>query len=561
MPQEPLLEIRKLSIQFNEQLALNQVNLQVLKGQIHALVGESGSGKTLTAMSIPKLVPSPPAEYVSGEILLHEGNTSTDLLKLDNDSVRSFRANKISVVFQEPMTSLNPLMRCGQQILERFNHFPITYNEKKKRVLELLEQVNLPNPIRAFNAFPHQLSGGQKQRIMIAMAISAKPSLLICDEPTTALDVTVQKEVLFLLKKIQQEEGMGILFITHDLGVVAEIADYVTVLYKGKVVEEGPCKVILQQPVHPYTQALLQCRPAMHEKGERLPVVADFLEEKKIVEEIIPFKTCNNDELLLEVKNISVRYSSKKNWLGKTEQWFDAVKNVSFEIKKGETVGLVGESGCGKSTLGRAILRLIEPSSGEVFFNQKNISTASLNDLKNIRPQLQIIFQDPYSALSPSQRIGDALLEPIIVHQPNLPKEHSKKKVMDMLERVGLDAAAFNRYPHEFSGGQRQRIVIARALMLEPKLVVCDESVSALDVSVQAQVLNLLNDLKATMGFSALFISHDLSVIRYISDRILVMQQGEIVERGTAEQVYNHPQHPYTKKLLDSMPRLENAFV
>lgn len=561
MPQEPLLEIRKLSIRFNEQLALNQVNLQVLKGQIHALVGESGSGKTLTAMSIPKLVPSPPAEYVSGEILLHEGNTSTDLLRLDNDSVRSFRAHKISVVFQEPMTSLNPLMRCGQQILERFNHLPITDNEKKKRVLELLEQVNLPNPIRAFNAFPHQLSGGQKQRIMIAMAISAKPSLLICDEPTTALDVTVQKEVLFLLKKIQQEEGMGILFITHDLGVVAEIADYVTVLYKGKVVEEGPCKVILQQPVHPYTQASLQCRPAMHEKGQRLPVVADFLEEKKIVEEIIPFKTCNNDELLLEVKNISVRYSSKKNWLGKTEQWFDAVKNVSFEIKKGETVGLVGESGCGKSTLGRAILRLIEPSSGEVFFNQRNISTASLNDLKNIRPQLQIIFQDPYSALSPSQRIGDALLEPIIVHQPNLPKEHGKKKVMDMLERVGLDAAAFNRYPHEFSGGQRQRIVIARALMLEPKLVVCDESVSALDVSVQAQVLNLLNDLKATMGFSALFISHDLSVIRYISDRILVMQQGEIVERGTAEEVYNHPQHPYTKKLLDSMPRLENAFV
>jgi peptide/nickel transport system ATP-binding protein len=561
MPQEPLLEIRKLSIRFNEQLALNQVNLQVLKGQIHALVGESGSGKTLTAMSIPKLVPSPPAEYISGEILLHEGNASTDLLKLDNDSVRSFRAHKISVVFQEPMTSLNPLMRCGEQILERFNHLPITDNEKKKRVLELLEQVNLPNPIRAFNAFPHQLSGGQKQRIMIAMAISAKPSLLICDEPTTALDVTVQKEVLFLLKKIQQEEGMGILFITHDLGVVAEIADYVTVLYKGKVVEEGPCKVILQQPVHPYTQALLQCRPAMHEKGQRLPVVADFLEEKKIVEEIIPFKTCNNDELLLEVKNISVRYSSKKNWLGKTEQWFDAVKNVSFEIKKGETVGLVGESGCGKSTLGRAILRLIEPSSGEVFFNQRNISTASLHDLKNIRPQLQIIFQDPYSALSPSQRIGDALLEPIIVHQPNLPKEHGKKKVMDMLERVGLDAAAFNRYPHEFSGGQRQRIVIARALMLEPQLVVCDESVSALDVSVQAQVLNLLNDLKATMGFSALFISHDLSVIRYISDRILVMQQGEIVERGTAEQVYNHPQHPYTKKLLDSMPRLENAFA
>lgn len=561
MPQEPLLEIRKLSIRFNEQLALNQVNLQVLKGQIHALVGESGSGKTLTAMSIPKLVPSPPAEYISGEILLHEGNASTDLLKLDNDSVRSFRAHKISVVFQEPMTSLNPLMRCGEQILERFNHLPITDNEKKKRVLELLEQVNLPNPIRAFNAFPHQLSGGQKQRIMIAMAISAKPSLLICDEPTTALDVTVQKEVLFLLKKIQQEEGMGILFITHDLGVVAEIADYVTVLYKGKVVEEGPCKVILQQPVHPYTQALLQCRPAMHEKGQRLPVVADFLEERKIVEEIIPFKTCNNDDLLLEVKNISVRYSSKKNWLGKTEQWFDAVKNVSFEIKKGETVGLVGESGCGKSTLGRAILRLIEPSSGEVFFNQRNISTASLNDLKNIRPQLQIIFQDPYSALSPSQRIGDALLEPIIVHQPNLPKEHGKKKVMDMLERVGLDAAAFNRYPHEFSGGQRQRIVIARALMLEPQLVVCDESVSALDVSVQAQVLNLLNDLKATMGFSALFISHDLSVIRYISDRILVMQQGEIVERGTAEQVYNHPQHPYTKKLLDSMPRLENAFA
>ena len=561
MPAELLLEIKRLSIRFKELLALDTVDLQVFKGQIHALVGESGSGKTLTAMSIPKLVPSPPAEYVSGEILLYEDNKSTDLLKLDNDSVRSFRANKISVVFQEPMTSLNPLMRCGEQILERLDHFPGTPHEKKKRVLELLAQVNLPNPTRAFNAFPHQLSGGQKQRIMIAMAISAKPSLLICDEPTTALDVTVQKEVLYLLKKIQQEEGMGILFITHDLGVVAEIADYVTVLYKGKVVEHGSCKNILQQPVHPYTHALLQCRPAMHEKGERLPVVADFLEEKKVVEKIVPVKSSNNDCLLLEVKNICVRYPSKKNWLGKTEQWFDAVKHVSFDIKKGETVGLVGESGCGKSTLGRAILRLIEPSSGEVFFNGENIRTASLESLKKIRPQFQIIFQDPYSALSPSQRIGDALLEPIIVHQSNLQKELSKKKVMDMLERVGLDAVAFNRYPHEFSGGQRQRIVIARALMLEPQLVVCDESVSALDVSVQAQVLNLLNDLKASMGFSALFISHDLSVIRYISDRILVMQQGEIVESGTAEQVYNHPQHPYTKKLLDSMPRVEKAFA
>ncbi len=561
MPAELLLEIRKLSIQFKDLLALDNMNLKVFKGQIHALVGESGSGKTLTAMSIPKLVPSPPAEYVSGEILLYKGDKSTDLLTLDNDSVRSFRANTISVVFQEPMTSLNPLMRCGEQILERLDHFPGTHNEKKKRVLELLEQVNLPNPLRAFNAYPHQLSGGQKQRIMIAMAISAKPSLLICDEPTTALDVTVQKEVLYLLKKIQQEEGMGILFITHDLGVVAEIADYVTVLYKGKVVEHGSCKNILQHPVHPYTQALLQCRPSMHEKGERLPVVADFLEEKKIIEKIIPNKPSNSDAFLLEVKNVSVRYPLKKTWLGKTEEWFDAVKNVSFDIKKGETVGLVGESGCGKSTLGRAILRLIEPSLGEVFFNGASITTTSLASLKKLRPQFQIIFQDPYSSLSPSQRIGDALLEPIIVHQPNIQRELAKQKVIHMLQRVGLDAAAFNRYPHEFSGGQRQRIVIARALMLEPQLVVCDESVSALDVSVQAQVLNLLNDLKASMGFSALFISHDLSVIRYISDRILVMQQGEIVERGSADQLYNQPQHPYTKKLLDSMPRLENAFA
>lgn len=556
---EPLLDIKNLSIRFNNQTALDKVNLQVYKGQIHALVGESGSGKTLTAMSIPKLVPSPPAEYTQGEILLHDGEKWINLLALENDGVREFRASKISVVFQEPMTSLNPLMRCGEQILEKLHQFNWNYNEKKKRVLDLLKQVNLPDPIRAYHAYPHELSGGQKQRIMIAMAISAKPALLICDEPTTALDVTVQKEILLLLKKIQQEEKMGILFITHDLAVVAEIADFITVLYKGKVVEQGYCKDILEQPTHPYTKALLQCRPAMHEKGQRLPIVSDFLEEKNSQEKTFIKQKPVSNENILEVNHLYVRYPLKKNWIGNTKDWFDAVKDVSFEIKKGETVGLVGESGCGKSTLGRAILRLIEPSAGEIFFNGVNITESNQAELKKIRPKFQIIFQDPYSALSPSQRIGDALMEPLTVHLPSMTLNEKKQKVIDMLIRVGMNESAFHRYPHEFSGGQRQRIVIARALILEPQLVICDESVSALDVSVQAQVLNLLNDLKATMGFSALFISHDLSVIRYISDRILVMKKGEIVEIGSADQVYYNPQHTYTKMLLKSMPKLENA--
>ena len=465
------------------------------------------------------------------------------------------------MIFQEPMTSLNPVFTCGDQVAESLQlHKRISFREAKQQAIEWFRKVKLPEPEKVFSKYPHQLSGGQKQRVMIAMAMCCRPSLLICDEPTTALDVTVQKNILQLIKELQEEQKMGVIFITHDLGVVSEIADKITVMYKGEIVETNSVKEIFTNPHHPYTKGLLACRPVFHKKGERLPVVSDFLEknvsetaasnQKQETRHIEKEKT----EILLRVNNLSVWFPVKKNLLGKSLSFTKAVDDVSFEVIKGETLGLVGESGCGKTTLGRTLLRLIEPTSGSIIYNGTDLTKKTINEIKPLRKDIQLIFQDPYSSLNPRLTIGSAINEPLKVHEQFKNEKQQKEKVIDLLEKVNLDRKHFNRYPHEFSGGQRQRIVIARALALNPSFIICDEPVSALDVSVQAQVLNLLNDIKKEFGFTTIFISHDLAVVRYISDRIMVMHKGKIVEQGTADDVYYHPKNDYTKNLIGSIP-------
>jgi peptide/nickel transport system ATP-binding protein len=434
--------------------------------------------------------------------------------------------------------------------------------------------VQLPNPAVMFNRYPHQLSGGQKQRVMIAMAMSCNPSLLICDEPTTALDVTVQKTILQLIKELQQAGKMGVIFITHDLGLVAEVADRVIVMYKGKIVEQGAVKQTLINPQHPYTKGLLACRPILHAKGERLPVVSDFMEvdgageiiekeetAKKAVTAVVQNSNAVFREAgkLIEVKNLCVWFPGKKTFTGKVLEYTKAVDDLSFDIYTGETLGLVGESGCGKTTLGRALLQLIKPGSGKILFKGVDLLNYSGAQLRQLRKEIQIVFQDPYSSLNPRITIGNAIEEVLQVHNILPTAKGRKDRVIELLEKVSLKAEHFNRYPHEFSGGQRQRIVIARALSLSPSFIVCDESVSALDVSVQAQVLNLLNDLKKEFGFTVIFISHDLSVVHYISDRIMVMKKGKIVEAGTAQQVYHHPKESYTQGLIASIPKAIGA--
>jgi peptide/nickel transport system ATP-binding protein len=567
-----LLSIRNLSIGFDTEAGfvpgVEDIGLEVRRGEIVALVGESGSGKSITALSVLGLLPVPPARVVVGEILLTQRDGQVvDLLRQPLNVLQHIRGGEIGMIFQEPMTSLNPVYTCGDQVVEAIRiHRKMGAADARREAIALFEKVRLPDPERMFLRYPHQLSGGQKQRVMIAMAMSGGPSLLICDEPTTALDVTVQQTILELIRSLQQTEELGVIFITHDLGVVAEIADRALVMYKGRVVEEGLVASLFREPRHPYTKGLLNCRPALQVKGERLPMVSDYLEGVAPVgshplSEGAPMAARPlsgaadvSAEVMMRVEELRVWYPARRTWLGKPVAFTRAVDGVSFEVRKGEVLGLVGESGCGKTTLGRALLRLVEPTSGRISFEGLDWTGLGTSALKQRRSQIQLIFQDPYSSLNPRLRVGAAIAEAMMVHGMGSDDRDRRRKVIELLEKVRLQVEHYDRYPHEFSGGQRQRIVIARALSLEPAFLVCDESVSALDVSVQAQVLNLLNDLRREFGFTMVFISHDLSVIRYMSDRILVMNMGRIEEMGDAEEVYLRPKTEYTKRLLAAIP-------
>ncbi|MGI8600351.1 MAG: ABC transporter ATP-binding protein [Chitinophagaceae bacterium] len=561
----PLLKIENLSVDFIKEKeitsAVKQISFEIERGEILALVGESGSGKSVTSLSILQLLPVPPARY-QGSILFYENESAINLLDLAGKELQNIRGNSIAMIFQEPMTSLNPVMSCGRQIVEAIQlHKKISFNEAKKRTIQWFQKVKLPKPEEIFNRYPHQLSGGQKQRVMIAMAMCCNPSLLICDEPTTALDVTVQKTILELIKEIQQKENIGVLFITHDLGIVAEIADRVAIIYKGEILEQDRTNLLFKNPKHPYTKALLACRPALHPKGVRLPVVSDFMEqdfnERPSQVSVTPVGKKDNieNDVLVKVENLSVHFPTKKNLFGKPLAFTKAVDDVSLEIYKGETLGLVGESGCGKTTLGRTLLRLIEPTHGKIYIQGNDITALSTKQLSELRQEVQLVFQDPYSSLNPRLTVGAAIAEPMQVFQTLNAKERSER-IADLLDKVNLPKSYLKRYPHEFSGGQRQRIVIARALALNPTLLVCDESVSALDVSVQAQVLNLLNDLKKDLGLTMLFITHDLSIVRYMSDRIAVMKAGKIIETAGAEEIYQNPKMEYTRNLLAAIPKI-----
>jgi len=538
------------------------------------------------ALTVMNLLSSA-ARIVRGSISFSpDGKQDCELLGMPDKNVRSLRGNQIAMIFQEPMTSLNPLMTCGTQVCEPLiQHKNLNKTEARLTVLKLFEKVLLPEPERIYNSYPHQLSGGQKQRVMIAMAISCNPSLLICDEPTTALDVRVQKTILDLLKSLRMSENMGIIFITHDLGLVADMADRALVMLRGKMVEEGNVTDIFNMPKHPYTRGLLMCRPALHSKGERLPVVSDFLEgsetnfnklfsgpdlksnlptdetpmdfrssETAVLKETkLEMKPGTEQPVLLEIKGVHLRYSSGKNWMGNEKHWVHAIQDINFKVYRGETLGLVGESGSGKTTLGRAMLGLNKPTQGSISYGGSDLMRMSKPAMLEFRRNIQIVFQDPYSSLNPRLMIGPAISEPLHVHT-SFKNSVRKTRVMELLKKVDLQPEHFYRYPHAFSGGQRQRIVIARALVMNPGFVVFDESVSALDVSVQAQILNLINDLKQNLGFTAVFISHDLSVIRYLCDRVMVMEKGRIVESGEVESVYRNPQTEYTRSLIDAIP-------
>ena len=565
-----MLQVKDLKVRFKTRdgfvEAVKGSSFTLKKGETVGIVGESGSGKSVTSLAIMRLH-DPTATVIEGQLLLND----TDILKLDEDEMRHIRGNQIAMIFQEPMTSLNPVLTCGHQVTEAIRlHLGVNSEEAKERAIQLFNEVQLPRPEVMFNSYPHQISGGQKQRIMIAMALSCDPEILIADEPTTALDVTVQKTIIELLQRLKAERNMSLIFISHDLGVVSEIADRVIVMYKGDIVEEAATKTIFSNPKHSYTKGLLACRPSPEYHLKRLPVVADFLDSsgkngtsiEKIREQYAykPEEISQHRKKLYEQKPI-LKINDLCTWFpvggglfGKKKDYVKAVNKVSFDVYPGETLGLVGESGCGKSTLGRSILRLVEPTSGNVNFENTDLRKLGKHDMRNMRRDIQIIFQDPYSSLNPRLTVGDSLMEPLQVHQLYENNTERKKRVLELLERVNLPVEYFNRYPHEFSGGQRQRIVIARALALHPKFIICDESVSALDVSVQAQVLNLLRELQQEFNLTYIFISHDLSVIKHISDRVMVMNKGEIVESGEPDEIYYHPKNEYTKKLIDSIP-------
>jgi peptide/nickel transport system ATP-binding protein len=675
----PLLTVSNLTIDFSSHRgdvrAVDNVSFELHRGETLAIVGESGSGKSVTSLALLGLIPMPPGRIASGQAIFQSSTLGeTDLLKLSETELRQVRGNDIGMIFQEPMTSLNPVYTCGSQVVEVLClHTDLSAPAAKARTIELFSEAQLPRPKSIFGSYPHEISGGQKQRVMIAMAMACRPALLIADEPTTALDVTVQAQMLRLIDDLRRQRNTAVLFITHDLGVVAEIADRILVMYRGKVVEQGRVLDIFSNPQHPYTKGLLACRPRLSVGKKRLPVVADFMGEDAsgqlfaqpapvvalenealtdsspeieaqqlrdnsgttktfpvehgvlgdvprmsgsaqaftsppdplscgegapalrdevaaVSEEAlvatyssvldsaltsphVPIQTpaqssvspsprergpggeVNGTAPLLEVRNLQVYFPLRKGFFRRATDYVRAVDNVSFTLYPGETIGLVGESGCGKTTLGRALLHLTEPTAGSILFEGTDLAKLSSGNLRRRRREFQLVFQDPYAALNPMLTVGEAIWEPMRVHNVGGTRQQQKAKVLELLRTVGLREEHFQRYPHEFSGGQRQRICIARALALQPKLIVCDESVSALDVSVQAQVLNLLNDLKREFGITYLFITHDLSVARFMSDRLLVMHQGRIVESGPAAAIYANPQHEYTQGLLAAIPK------
>ena len=561
MAKNNLLEVDTLNISFFkdgiETQIIKSISFEIQPNEIVAVVGESGSGKSISSLAIMGLLPKRISKITSGSIIFN-GQNLVDCAEKDFQSIRG---REIAMIFQEPMSSLNPSMRCGKQVEEILNqHSKLSTSEIKAEVITLFEKVKLPNPKRIFKAYPHEISGGQKQRVMIAMAIACKPKLLIADEPTTALDVTVQKEILELLKDLQTETKMSVLFISHDLSLVSELADKVLVMYQGAIVEQGTTEAIFKTPKHNYTKALIGARPSTEFRLKQLPTISDFMSDavsKTIISDADRKK--NHDQLyaqapLLEVIDVEKTYLSKTGWFSKDKP-FKAVDGVSFKVYPGETIGLVGESGCGKSTLGNAILQLDKATSGIIKFKGKDITNLSNFEMREIRKDIQIIFQDPFASLNPRLTVGNAIVEPMKVHNIGVSDTERKEKVLEILEKVGLEASAFDRYPHEFSGGQRQRIGIARTIALEPQLIVCDESVSALDISVQAQVLNLLNTLKEQFGFTYIFISHDLAVVKYMADQLIVMNKGKIEEIGDADNIYKSPERAYTKKLIHAIPK------
>ena len=572
-----LLEIKNLKTYFHTRSgtirAVDDVSFSIEKGEIVGVVGESGSGKSVTCHSILGLLPQPPARIEGGNIQFQQ----EDLLKLPKDALRSLRGKKISMVFQDPMSCLNPFMTILEQVAEPLIiHENLSQQEAETQAVEMMEKVGIRDAAKRASSFPHEFSGGMRQRVMIAMALVTKPDLLLADEPTTALDVTVQAKILQILKSLRKELGVSVLFITHDLGVVAEIADRIVVMYRGKVVEQGKVSDIFQNPKHPYVKGLLACRPTLDCKYQILPTVDDFLETKQCVDGTIeiyenkeaekllrklespsPLKNDSYSETnmpLVEVTDLKVYFHNTKSFLGGEPEEIRAVDGIDLTINKGKTVGLVGESGCGKTTAGRAILHLIKPTEGQVMYDGKSLGNLSKDTLLKYRKKMQIIFQDPYASLNPRMTIEQALTEPMIVHQIGKDGSNRRDMVVNLLEEVGLNSQHLLRYPHEFSGGQRQRICVARALAVEPEFIVCDECVSAMDVSVQAQVLNLLRELQKKRQLTYLFISHDLSVVKFISDEVVVMHAGKIVESGTAQEVYANPKEDYTRKLISSIP-------
>jgi peptide/nickel transport system ATP-binding protein len=567
MTSTPLLQVKNLTVEFatGEGLvrAVNNISFDIPAGKTIGIVGESGSGKSVTSLAVMGLLQKPAAKIPSGEILFN----GMDLLKCNDAQMRDLRGNQISMIFQEPMTSLNPVFKVGDQIAEAIRiHKKISYKEAWEKAVHLMNLVGIPNPSASAHKYPHEMSGGQKQRVMIAMAISCDPKLLIADEPTTALDVTIQKQVLELLHKLQQEFHMSMMFITHDLGVIGDIADDVVVMYRSNVVEKNNANSIFTEAHHPYTKGLLACRPKLGANPRRLLTVSDFMTEdgkEKVVppERIVVFdkesEKDRSDKILLEVKDLVTQFPIKGGLFGRTVDHFKAVNSVSFTLKKGQTLGLVGESGCGKTTLGRTILRLVEPASGSIIYDGKDITKVSHEEMRLLRKKMQIIFQDPYSSLNPRMTVADILMEPLVIHNEGGSKANRYNMARELLEKVGLNSSQMNRYPHEFSGGQRQRICIARALMLRPEFVICDESVSALDVSIQAQVLNLLLDLQQEFGLTYVFISHDLSVVNFIADEVGVMNKGQIIEMDKASQIYKSAKEEYTRTLLSAIPKGE----